>query len=533
MGPTRSASVDDRDAIKALKRRLARAAKSRRELQRRMFHLKTLYDLSREIGFLIDTQEIMRNLLLMSIGTFGALRGLIVLVDVGGSRLESVSHRGMEEDGLLRLSQAVEAGGGRELTGTTGIRLLRRRGRARAANEGPLPRLLASLDLHLWVPFHVKEHLWGGLGLGDKLSGEPYSKDDAELLTTLCNQGAVALKNATTHQEVVRYAAELEASLRRIQILESVKANLAKFVPMTVQELIEESPEAPSFDKRELDVSVLFADISAYTRVSAEMPLDKVNKLVERYFGAFLDEILRRGGDVNETAGDGLMVIFRKRDPRRHARAAVLAALGIQRRTREINAQLEGELQPITMKVGVNSGIASVGATKIEGVAGTRWTYTASGPTTNIAARLAALEEGGAVVVSEETRHRLGDEFQIEDLGSKSLKNVSQPARVYRVTALKTEPGAGIPVDLRRHPRHPASWSVRLWAGEESFVASVADASRYGIRVTDTPHGFLKVGQSYRLSIRGKHGEFSCSGEVRYISDRGFGMETREGLPDP
>ena len=47
----------------------------------------------------------------IKIGTFGALRGLIVLVDVDGSRLESVSHRGLEEDDLLRLSQAVEAGG--------------------------------------------------------------------------------------------------------------------------------------------------------------------------------------------------------------------------------------------------------------------------------------------------------------------------------------------------------------------------------------------------------------------------------------
>jgi class 3 adenylate cyclase len=58
------------------------------------------------------------------------------------------------------------------------------------------------------------------------------------------------------------------------------------------------------------------------------------------------------------------------------------------------------------MHVGVNSGNASVGATKIEGAAGTRWTYTASGPTTNVAARLAALGEEATVILSEETRRR-------------------------------------------------------------------------------------------------------------------------------
>jgi class 3 adenylate cyclase len=256
----------------------------------------------------------------------------------------------------------------------------------------------------------------------------------------MADQAAVAIANALTHREVVEYAENLAASLRRIGILESIKSNLSKFVPKTVQDLIEESPETPSFEKRQADVSVVFADMTGYTHLSAQLELDQLNRLVEKYFGAFLDEVLQHGGDVNETAGDGLMVIFRDPDTHRHAREAVRAALGIQRRAREINAELEGQFAPITMHVGVNSGVAFVGATKIEGAAGTRWTYTASGPTTNLAARVAALAEGGAVVVSEETRRRLGEEFGVEDLGLKSLKNVAEPCRVYRLTTEDVEP---------------------------------------------------------------------------------------------
>jgi transcriptional regulator with GAF, ATPase, and Fis domain len=192
--------------------------------------------------------------------------------------------------------------------------------------ETCLPRF-DDLAVTVMMPLVYQNRVTGVFALGERKSGQFYSRDDIELLGTMANQAAVAIENATTHQEVVRYAEELAASLRRIQLLESIKSNLAKFVPKTVQELIEESPEAPSFDKREIDCSVLFADITGYTRLSAQLELDRVNRLVERYFGAFLDEILARGGDVNETAGDGLMVIFRKRDPRRHARAAALAAL--------------------------------------------------------------------------------------------------------------------------------------------------------------------------------------------------------------
>jgi class 3 adenylate cyclase len=292
---------------------------------------------------------------------------------------------------------------------------------------------LQHLEASVAIPFFHQGEVTGAVVLGQKKSGHFYSRDDIDLVQTMANQAAVAIQNARAHEEVVRYADELAASLRRIQILESIRTNLAKFVPKTVQQIIEESPEAPSLDKRQADVSVLFADITGYTRLSAKMELDEVNRLVERYFGAFLDEIMRNGGDVNETAGDGLMVIFQDPEPRRHAEAAVLTAQGIQRRTAEINAERDDAFEPIAMHVGVNSGIASVGATKIEGLAGTRWTYTASGPTTNIAARLAALSEEGSVVISQETWHRLGNELKFEELGPQSLKNVPQPIRAYRL----------------------------------------------------------------------------------------------------
>jgi class 3 adenylate cyclase len=292
---------------------------------------------------------------------------------------------------------------------------------------------LRELSASLLIPLVYHGQLSGLLTLGNKKSGHFYAREDIDLLTTMSDQAAVAISNAMKHEQVVRYADELAASLRRIQILENIKTNLSKFVPTTVQTLIEQSPEAPLLEKREADVSVLFADITGYTKLSAELPLHEVNKLVERYFGAFLDEIIQCGGEVNETAGDGLMVIFQDSEPRRHAEAAIRAAQAIQRRAGEINEQLKGVSAPIIMHVGINSGIASVGATKIEGAAGARWTYTASGSTTNIAARLAALSEGGDVVFSEETRRRIGDDLEVEDLGLRPLKNVPQPMRVYRI----------------------------------------------------------------------------------------------------
>jgi class 3 adenylate cyclase len=510
-----------------LNKRLQEAARVQRELERRMFHLKTLYDVSREISGATNTQSIMNNLLLMVMGTFGAERGAIVLVDIREHRITTVAHRGLDDGAETLLAPGSDAGVLPKFQDADNATILR------CGHENP--SRLTSLAFHIWTPFRIGDDLRGGLVLGDKLTEEPYTTDDCELLLTLANQAAVAIANARAHEQLLRYAQELESTVRRIQILESIRGNLAKFVPKTVQALIDESPEAPSFDKRDADVSVLFADITGYTRLSAEMDLDRVNQLIELYFGAFLDEIIGYGGDVNETAGDGLMVIFRDPNPRQHAAAAALAGLAIQRKAREINGTLEGFFEPIAMHVGVNSGIASVGVTKIEGVAGTRWTYTASGPTTNIAARLAALGDGDGVVLSEETRRRLGDRLAVNDMGLQTLKNVAHPIHTYRLLVDRVDPATlrefGAGAERRRHARRPVAWPVRVWLGERCFEVRAVDASMYGLRLADIPGDALHVGAACRLEITTDTGIFACTAEIRNLGPDSAGVETKDPCP--
>ncbi len=297
-----------------------------------------------------------------------------------------------------------------------------------------------SLGATLAVPFLFQGRVTGFLTLGPKRSGLGYSGQDLGLLRLLANSSALALEHARAYTALQETNAELRTAVRRVEILESIRTNLAKFVPRTVQDLIERAPEAPELDKREEDVTVLFVDLVGYTRLTERLDPARVNELVERCFGAYLDEILRRGGDVNETAGDGLMAIFRDADPRRHARQAVKCALGILHRTRELNETLHGLPEPIAVHSGVNSGLATVGATKIEGANGTRWTYTASGQVTIVAARLAALARGDEILVGAGSRERLGNEFPFEALGERPLRNVEMPVKVFRLMLAQPVP---------------------------------------------------------------------------------------------
>ncbi len=226
----------------------------------------------------------------------------------------------------------------------------------------------------------------------------------------------------------------LKESMKRVELLEQLKGELSKFVPESVKRLLEKNPNATELEKHEIDVSVLFLDIAGYTRLSEQMDPNQLNRLVQSYFSSFLETIHDHGGDVNETAGDGLMVVFQSdRSPAEHALNAARSALAIQQRVEELNEQFAGVFQPVFLHMGINSGLALVGATKLSAAMGVRWTFTATGVVTNMAARIAGQAAAGEILVSATTAERIKTHFVLENLGERTLKNVVAPARLYRV----------------------------------------------------------------------------------------------------
>jgi DNA-binding response OmpR family regulator len=217
----------------------------------------------------------------------------------------------------------------------------------------------------------------------------------------------------------------------KVDELRRIKDHFAKFVPEAVKRLVLANPQTPDLALHERDVSVLFVDISGYSHLSEQLPANRLNRLVERYFSAFLDHVLEAGGDINETAGDGFMAIFQDVAHRIHAQHAVETALALLRTTAVLN-QASGD-PPLSIHMGINSGVALVGSVRFEGQRSTRWTFTAGGPVTNLAARLAEAATANQILAGQETVQRLGDRYWFERLGQAHLKNLAVTGEIYRV----------------------------------------------------------------------------------------------------
>jgi len=224
-----------------------------------------------------------------------------------------------------------------------------------------------------------------------------------------------------------------ELAHHSIERLNRIKDTLSKFVPETARTMIEANPDQALLDKYIQDASVLFLDIEGFSNLVQTHPVEQINRTVEAYFSIFFDILHRYGGDINETAGDGMMVIFLDSQPLAHARNAVHAALEIQEHTRALPAEKNSNILPIKVNIGISSGEVYLGSTKMRGTEGDRWTFTASGQVTILAARLSDHGHDGRILLGEETARRVNGQFSMVSLGKPSLKNLKDHGEIYQV----------------------------------------------------------------------------------------------------
>jgi len=429
--------MDLQGQIELLRTALQQAENIQTELDRRVYYLKTLYDISKDIFGSVEYEKILKNFLMMTMGNFGVAEGFILTVDIPSREINGFVSVGFQEDDISLL----KTGASEILLSPDLVKSIQNE--TDLKNQGLLPpQMICALA------FNVDQDSNGLLGLGSKLIAESYNTDDEELMDTLVNNLVVALKNARSFEEIKGLNLDLQekniqletaldqlkASMRKVEILESIKDNLSKFVPITVSRMIEKSPTSSIPESKKQDLSVLFLDIEGYTKLCEKLGSTETGKIIEMHFSAFMDAIYANNGDVNETAGDGLMVLFLNEDKQTSALEAVRTALKIRKETVRIYEQCDSlQYRPLDINMGINSGEALVGAAKFETYSGSRWTYTARGSLTNIAARIGAQATRGGIYLSKSTADRIKEHFSPKPKGKFKLKNVSEEIEIFEL----------------------------------------------------------------------------------------------------
>ena len=244
-----------------------------------------------------------------------------------------------------------------------------------------------------------------------------FKPDDLELISAVAAQTAIAVENARAHERLARE--------------EVARANYSRFLPEYVVKQMLDNPESFKLGGVSQTITILFADIRGFTRISEHAAPEKIVNLLNRYFSAMTDIIFAHGGTLDKYLGDGLMALFgAPTTTPDDASNALNAAVAMQRRMLGINRELQEEGFPeIGVGMGMHTGEVIVGYVGSE----RRSEYTAIGDTVNTSSRLESNALGGEILISDATAQAAHSRYKLKPREPITVKNRQQPVKLWEV----------------------------------------------------------------------------------------------------
>jgi adenylate cyclase len=237
------------------------------------------------------------------------------------------------------------------------------------------------------------------------LAPNAFSVDDFRIFTTIAAQTGLALASSITRGELLKR--EVEQAAMRL------------YLSPQVADLITAMNGGVELGGVLQPVTVVFADIRDFTKISEHLDAREVVLLLNEFFTAMTQVILDAGGTLDKYIGDCVMALFGAPVPAADdAQRAVEAAINMQREVARLNKQ-------IRIGVGIHTGRAVVGNIG----SSQRMQYTAIGDAVNVAARLVNIASPGQIIVSEDIRNLATGFF--EPLGEVELKGRQQKMNAY------------------------------------------------------------------------------------------------------
>ena len=179
--------------------------------------------------------------------------------------------------------------------------------------------------------------------------------------------------------------------------------------------------------------TAMFVDLRGFTAMTRRSAPMRVVEILTEYYALVERVCSREGGVITQFLGDGVVVVFGGplQPLPQHARAAVRAALALQRALAERNARTGSE--------SLEAGIGICTGDMIAGNVGTggRVTYTIVGDAVNQAARLQVMTRdfASSILMTASTHEALplGHGFPTHRFGPVPVRGIAEPVEVWAV----------------------------------------------------------------------------------------------------
>ena len=246
-------------------------------------------------------------------------------------------------------------------------------------------------------------------------------------------------------QKQIALAAQLVAQ-EKSKELEVLSLQLAKYLPPQLYQSIFAGETQVNIASSKKPMTIFFSDLVGFTALSDNMASDNLTNMLNFYLTEMSNIALEFGGTIDKYIGDAVMIFFG--DP--HSRGVgedaincVAMAVKMQRRMMDLTHEWKAQFglpRPLQMRVGINSGICTVGNFGSE----SRLDYTVIGGAVNLASRLEGLSKPNGILLSEHTYNLVHKQVSCHEGKPVRLKGISGDIVAYEVADYSEITPAGL-----------------------------------------------------------------------------------------
>jgi adenylate cyclase len=220
-----------------------------------------------------------------------------------------------------------------------------------------------------------------------------------------------------------------ERLVRSNEALTDLQLAFSRFAPDEVIERV--IAEGVGERGEEEEVTVLFADLVAFTSLTRQVEPDVLVRILNGYFDRMSQAISEHRGHVSTFIGDGILAFFGAHAPNPwQSNDAAHAALAMRRALADYNAVLTGEgLPELRVGVGLQRGVG------VAGLVGSRdlMEFAFVGPPVTEAARVQELtrHHEADIITTRPVVDALDPRFRVHALPPAELKGIEEALEVF------------------------------------------------------------------------------------------------------
>jgi len=291
-------------------------------------------------------------------------------------------------------------------------------------DQNPNPVLRIDHDGVLVYANHASTGIVSGLGLRIGTSLPVELRDQLLQMSTRADRVAVEIEAAERSYALLAvdvpefgfvnvYGTDITAVKEQARLARENERLLLSILPEPIAQRLRDGE--PLIADRFDDVTLLFADIVEFTRLSASMSPIELVRVLNDVFTVFDRLVDEYGLEKVKTIGDAYMVVGGMNEPGPdHTQRVAAMALEL---TQAVNGIEAAARLGIQFRIGIHCGPIVAGV-----IGSKKFIYDVWGDTVNIASRMESLGVPGRVQVTHAVMERLSGAFELESRGLIEVK---------------------------------------------------------------------------------------------------------------